>query len=213
MNNRPDDPLKARGALTYLEFVELVKHLWANIHPEIPIFPTQGNNFATYPCISYGLEYRKTIEGESKKRIRHQSMDPAYNNFIARAQRYENYVSFSVYTENDPYLAETIIEEFEDFMDEYTGVFKELGLSEILYGRRFPDRELNRDAKDLCTRAVGYLATVEKVTVTEYERLRSVVIDARLMLARVREEESATPSYPYIEASMPDTYAAATPNY
>ncbi len=211
--NRPDDPLKAQGALTYLEFIELVKHLWANIRPDIPIYPTQGKNFATYPCISYGLEYRKTIEGESKKRIRHQSTDPTFNNIIARAQRYENYVSFSVYTDNDPLLAENIIEEFENFMDEYTGVFKELGLSEILYGRRFPDRELNRESQDTCIRAVGYLATIEKVTVTEYERLRSIVIDARLMLAESRAPESATPDYTHIEVSMPDTYAAATPNY
>jgi hypothetical protein len=140
-------------------------------------------------------------------------MDPTYNNVIARAQRYENYVSFSVYTESDPYLAETIIEEFENFMDEYTGVFKELGLSEIIYGRRFPDRELNRESEDVCIRAVGYLATVEKVTVTEYERLASIVIDARLRLASYREAEQATPNYDNIEIRMPDTYAAATPNY
>jgi len=55
-NNRTfGPPLQAAGILTYLEFVSVVKLLWENLHPDIPIVPTQPAQYATYPCIVYGL--------------------------------------------------------------------------------------------------------------------------------------------------------------
>ena len=212
MSNRPDDPLKSSGNLTYLEFVTLVKEMWESVNPDIPIVPTQGKNFAQYPCISYGLEYRKTVANESKPKIRPQFLSPEYNDQIIRGQRYENYVSFMVHTEADPYLADSIIEMFEDFMQEYIGVFKELGLSEILYARRLSDRESNRESVDICVRTVAYLVTTEKVTVKKYDLISKVIADARLFLEHNRIE-NATPDFSAVEINIVDTEADATPQY
>lgn len=211
--NRPDDPLKSQGNLTYLEFIALVKKWWESTQPDVPILPTQGKNFAKYPCISYALEYRKTVANESKARIRHQMMNPEFNNLIVKGQRYENYVSFAVHTENEPFLAEAIIERFEDFMDEYIGAFKQVGLSEITYGRRLSDREANRENQDICVRTVAYIVTTEKVTVTEFDRIQKIIIDARLFLEHNRVEEAATPDFTNVESNMVDTFADATPYY
>jgi hypothetical protein len=187
--------------------------MWESVNPDIPVLPTQGKNFAKYPCISYSLEYRKTLANESKARIRHQMMDPQFNNMIVKGQRYENYISFAVHTENEPYLAEAIIEQFEDFMDQYKDVFKQLGLSEILYGRRLSDRESNRDSQDICIRTVAYVVTTEKITVSEYERIQKVIVDARLFLEHNRVTAAEDTSYSDVEISIVDTYADATPVY
>lgn len=180
-NIKNSPPLKAEGNLSYLEFIALVKHMWEESHPDIPFFPTQGKQYAKYPCIVYGLEYRKTVSNESKMKQRLQDLNPIYNNLIVSGQRFENYVSFSVHSQ-DPYLSEAIIEEFESFMLEYIRVFKRLGLSEILYGRRLSDREDNRKDSDIAVRSVAFLVTTEKITVSEYERIEKITIDASVFL-------------------------------
>lgn len=210
---RNDDPLKSDGNLTYLEFISLVKKMWESVNPEIPIVPTQGKNFAQYPCISYGLEFRKTSANETKARIRNQVLDPQFSNLIVTGQRYDNYITFSVHTENDPILAEHIIEQFEDFMEEYTGTFKQLGLSEMVYGRRLSDKEANRESKDICVRSVAYMVTIEKIRVKEYDRIQKILIDARLFLEHNRSNQTSTFDPSSVEITLPDTYADATPSY
>ena len=63
-------PIQAAGNLSYLEFISIVKLLWENIHPDIPIVPTQPAQYSTYPCIVYGLELRKSHSTEPKPRSR-----------------------------------------------------------------------------------------------------------------------------------------------
>jgi hypothetical protein len=107
-------------------------------------------------------------------------------------QIFQNIIRFSVITKNDPQLAEAIIENFEDFMDTYTPVFKRLGLSEFLYARREPDDEGTRAGTDICTRTVAYLVTIEKVHRMNMSRIQNIVVGARLFLSRLGDEFSVT---------------------
>lgn len=78
MNERPGfvpPMLRAEGNLSYLDFIRLVKKLWNDSHPDIPIYATGTEKFPTYPCIVYGLELRKTMNNEPKPKYREQLLD------------------------------------------------------------------------------------------------------------------------------------------
>jgi len=171
--------LRADGNLDYRQFITLVKNLWKEVHPDIPIRPVQSQQYSKYPVIVYGLELRKPMNAEPKKRFRtlqHQ-VDEEHHLRIT-AQRFDNVVTFTVITENNPDMCEAIIETFEDFMAEYTPVFKQYGVSEFLYVRRLPDRENTRPDEDVEERSVAYQVTLEKIIVTELDKLNEIVIRA-----------------------------------
>lgn len=82
--------------------------------------------------------------------------------YIIEAQRFQNVVSFTTIVEADAgkldgseqryagaEVADRIIDIFEDFMLEYTPVFKKLGASEFVYARRISDTEINMDQTDV----------------------------------------------------------------
>lgn len=172
--------LRARGSLTYLEFIRLVKSIWEDGHPDIPILPTGGENTAVYPCILYGLELRTAHRDDPKpRRFREISDKDAESSIITTSQRFDNIVSFVAVAERDPILAEEIIEAFEDFMTEITPVLKELGASEIVYSRRYPDSEQGRQGEGVAMRKVAYKLTTEKVVATEIEKLEAISISIR----------------------------------
>lgn len=180
------DRLRAQGNLTYLEFIALVKELWERAHPDIPIHPTRGKQFAVYPCIVYGLESRSTATNESKARHREFKEDENNNVYRIKGQRFLNLVSFTAVTRNEPELAENIMETFELFMGEITPVIKLLGVSELIYGRRLSDTDQNRDNDDVCTRAVVYQVFTEHVTQTKEEVLKEIIIQARTFIEEFR---------------------------
>lgn len=173
--------LRSTGNLTYLEFVRLVIRLWREAHPEIPIFPMSGDNAAKYPCIIYSLAQRQFHPSDPKpkpREVRYQGSEAE----MIMGQRFQNVVHFSAITENDPILAEELIEVFEDFMMEYTGVFKELGLSDLMYSRRLEDDSFTRPGMGVSARTVAYLVTTEKIIKTKHARLNEVVVTARTWL-------------------------------
>ena len=65
-NDTDKNRLKAEGNLQYPEFIELVRLLWENSYPDIPLVPTYGGKFAQYPCIAYGLELKRAHNKEPK---------------------------------------------------------------------------------------------------------------------------------------------------
>jgi hypothetical protein len=109
------------GNLTYLEFIALVKKLWEESYPTIPIFPLGINREATivyqdsgtnnttldqlssapsitgleeFPAIiGYSLELRKTHTTEPKPRMRQNVLDNAVTVY---GQKYQNIISFTV---------------------------------------------------------------------------------------------------------------------
>lgn len=180
---RMPPPLRAEGNLNYLQFITLLRNLWEEGHPDIPMRPTQSNKYARYPVIVYGLNMRKTQSAEPKKRYRDTEMRLDEDTHLrVEAQRFDNVITFTVITENNPELCETIIEAFEDFMYEQTKVFKRLGISDIFYSRRLPDREKTSSDDDTEERSVAYLVILEKVYITEEEKINKIIVRARLLL-------------------------------
>lgn len=187
------DRLRASGNLSYLEFIALVTELWERRTPDVPIFPTQGKQFARYPCIVYGTQVKTAMQSEPKKRHREFITNPNTNQvYRITGQRFKLVVSFSVTTENEPKLAEEILEAFEDFMDEITPVLKKSGLSEIVYGRQLPDAMENRDAEDICKRSVAYEVTIERVRQIPVDQLNEIVVQARTFVESIRNVFTGT---------------------
>lgn len=191
--NQRDARLQAEGNITYLDFIRLVKEMWAEVHPDIPIWPTQGSQYAQYPCIVYGLETRTTFQNESKKRYREERKQTSEGkNTLIYGQRFQNIIRFSVITKKDPDLAEIIIELFEDFMENYTPVFKRLGVSDFFYARREPDDEGTRSGDDVSIRSVSYLVILEKMWTKEVDQIEQIVTNARQFIFNYGQEFTVT---------------------
>lgn len=175
-------PLRAEGNIRYLDFIRLIQKMWLEIHPDIPIKPVQSKTFVKYPMMTYSLQNRRPFTNEPKPRLREQIVNKDGELYVINGQRFENTIVFTVYTQEDPELAEAIIELFEEFMSTYTGVFKRLGVSEFVYVRRLPDSEQTRQDQDMETRAVAYMMTEERNTQMKVERLEEIIVDARIFL-------------------------------
>lgn len=180
------DKLRASGNLTFPELIALISELWNKAQPDIPIVPTQGKNFAKYPSIVYGTEIRVPRQDSPKRRHREYVHSPDGTLYKISGQHFRHLISFTCTTQNEPELAEALIETFEDFMEEITGIMKLLGLAEFFYGRRLPDAEENRDAEDICKRTVVYEAYFEKVTQTPVDQFKEIVVNARQFLENIR---------------------------
>lgn len=109
------------GSLNYLEFVALVKKLWEESHPTIPIFPLNANREMSYTysdsnssnnkldqissapvnsgldefpaVIAYSLELRKTHTIEPKPRVRQNILS---NTVTIYGQKFQNIISFTI---------------------------------------------------------------------------------------------------------------------
>lgn len=224
-------PLQAAGNLTYLEFISIVKMLWENIHPDIPLVPTQPAQYSTYPCIVYGLELRKAHSVEPKPRNR----NVVEKDVMVFGQRFQNVVSFTICNKvmggatkasdsnqmasryDGADVADALAELFEDFMLEYTPVFKRLGASEFVYARRLSDSEENKGNIDIVKRTITYMLTTEKLLVTSVAQIEKIAVDIRMYMAHEKELvkealEKSTPDYSGTEVNVVDLYQNATPN-
>ena len=218
-------PLQANGNLTYLEFLAVVKALWENIHPDIPLKPDHGGSYAVYPSIVYSLEIRKPHTVEPKPRSR----QVVQNDYMVFGQRFQNVVSFTIVTKADrastvdeskyigAEVADALAEVFEDFMLEYTPVFKRLGASEFVYARRLADTTETRDNIDICKRAITYLLTTEKLIQTSVSVIEKIAIDIRTAMSYensliLNPFDKSTPDYTDTEIGIIDLYQSATPD-
>jgi hypothetical protein len=222
--------LKAEGNLSFLSFIEIVKMLWENSYPDIPIVATFGGKFAKYPCIAYGTELKRAHSQEPKTRYRERVLGDDNVYYIVEGQRFQNIISFAVMVEANAgqldgdiqryegaEVADRIIEIFEDFMMEYTPVFKRLGASEFVYARRMSDTEINMDQTDIIKRMVTYMLTTEKIVVSAVGRIEQIVADIRQWVAYEKTliDEAATPNSQYVEGmdiQLVDLFQGATPN-
>lgn len=195
--NYPRPHLRADGNLSYLQFIDLVHYLWDLSHPDIPFVPAGNTDPAKYPSIVYAMQLSKTHPSDPKPHFR-EMLDNDTDTVVAvSGQRFQIVVSFSAVTEagDNPdtdldnawapaRLAEEMIEAFEDFMLEFTPLFKRLGLSEIVYARRLPDREETRPGAGTIWRTTSYMITTEKIVVIPVEKLRRIHIDIRRKFAQ-----------------------------
>lgn len=221
-------PLQAAGNLTYIEFISAVKLLWENIHPDIPFVANHGGQYSVYPSIVYGLELRKAHTTEPKPRSR----QVVERDRMVFGQRFQNVVSFTIVAkasrggsasniDDGRYVgaevADALAEVFEDFMLEYTPVFKRLGASEFVYARRLADAQETRDNIDIIKRTITYLLTTEKLIATSVSVIEKIAIDVRRYIAHESSLipdpfHPATPNYEDVTVNIVDLYQSATPD-
>jgi hypothetical protein len=204
--------LTATGNLDYIRFMRVVQKTWIDTHPDIPLIAAGGPEVSKYPVITYRLAYRNTVKDETKPRYRETiATRPQDSAIVNKGQRFNNYITFTVWTERDPHLAEAIIEQFEDFMLEMTPVYKQLGVSDIFYGRREPDTEDQRPlGKIMHENSVTFQVITEKIIQVDYNKLNTVYVNIQTYLASnpVWLEE-ATPT---IYLDIIDQFSGSTPN-
>lgn len=193
----PQNMRRARGNLSYLQFVRLVDNFWSQAHPDVPIIPTGGNDVAHYPCIMYGLELRRSHDNDPKPRYRETVSADDGSAVVIIGQRFLNVVSFTACAETSTggagaVLAEEIIEAFEDFMQEMTPVLKEMGASELVYSRRYADSEFARSGEGVVMRKVAYALTTEKIITTEVERINTMVVKAQVASSRFTSHDESS---------------------
>lgn len=180
-------PMRAKGNLSYLQFIDLVRELWSQAHPDIQIVTSGNDDPAKYPCIIYSLQLRKTHPSEPKMRYREERNDNG-EVFVVGGQRFQNLVYFEAIGETQHVeTVETLIEAFEDFMMEHTPVLKQLGVSELVYARRLSDSELVRPSANVVRRVVSYMVTTEKVIATRYDKLKEITVHARTSMQNAKE--------------------------
>ncbi len=246
------------GNLSYLDFIGLVKKLWEESYPAIPILPLSVNRetsvtykdnggtdvtsgdlssapSSTYvgldefpAIIGYHLELRKAHTTEPKTRMRQNVLS---NTVTIYGQRFQNIVGFTVMSKVGTFqgsngattrddldaavLCDQVIEAFEDFMLEYTSIFKSAGASELVYSRRLSDSEINREGKDVHKRTVTYMLTTEKTFAMSNRRIEQIVVDARTWMAYEKQllrDQLATPNYEGTTGNIIDLFQTATPN-
>lgn len=200
---------------------------WYNRDAQDPVTgETVGNWEHTDAIITYSLELRKAHSVEPKPRMRY-----AYpkDKIMVYGQRFQNVVSFSAIApvgkrfddnsstiDNDhdnAYVVESLIESFEDFMLEYTPIFKRIGAAELVYARRLSDGEVNRQSSDVHKRTVTYMLTTEKLYGADVDSIEQIAIDLRTYMAVEPELlVQATPNYENIQLNIIDLEQTATPN-
>lgn len=183
-----------------------------------------GKYEQTEAIITYSLELRRAHSVEPKPRMR----QIVNRDIYVYGQRFQNIISFtamapvgkkfgsnpdSIYDDQDnTYMIESLIEIFEDFMMEYTPVFKKIGASEFSYSRRLSDSEVNRDSKDVHKRTVTYMLTTEKIFAAKVNTIETMSIDIRTAMAH-EIQDSATPNSQQVSSNIIDLNLGSTPNF
>lgn len=175
----PARPLRASGNLSYLDFIRMVEQVWSESHPDIPFIAAGLSVDSKYPSIVYSIANRVPHPNEPKPRQRELPIqeDDSEDMLIIYAQRFVNFVKFTVVDRVEPngaQVAEELIEVFEDFMQTYMDLFKQKGLSDISYERRLGDDEEARQGEGVVTRQVVYRVTTEKIIHVRESLLKSV---------------------------------------
>lgn len=244
------------GSLSYIQFIGLVKKIWEESHPQIPILPigmnresfityldngsttdtigynssapdaVRANSIEVFPAvIGYSLELKKSHTIEPKPRMRQNVIS---NTVTIYGQKFQNVIGFTVMSQanilqgensqttrddlDTAILCDQIIDAFEDFMLEYTPIFKAAGASDLVYSRRLSDSEINRDNKNIHKRTVTYMLTTEKTFAIRNDVIEKVKIDIRTWIANQKESAAATPNSEDVEIDIVDLFQSATPN-
>jgi hypothetical protein len=127
--------MRAEGSMTYPDLMRAVESVWTRVNPTpIPLY-SYGvtREQVNFPCIVFNLSRRDPTD-EIKPKVREEIRLDDGSIVRMRGQRFLDTVSFIVCTDGDPRIADLLADSFEAFMLEYTGVFKRLGVSELLYG-------------------------------------------------------------------------------
>jgi len=186
-------PLKSKGNLSYLQFIDVVNKLWSEGHPEIKFGPF-GEQKIFNPelgYIIYTLEDKKP-KNNSPKPKPYETVDDPTDPTKKLAIFIESFYIIVKFTaiHKVPRVAEEIIEEYEDFMIQIKPMLQMLGLESISYVRRMSDSHETRYGDDLSSRSIAYMVGIQKVLTTSIDKLDSIFLQVQAIVA-----DDATPSY------------------
>lgn len=220
----PENMLRAKGSMSYLDLMRLIGKLWGDaigvrqdgVTLRVPFHAINtALSDPDYPVIVYSLQLRKPFSQEPKPKQRELLTTDDGNKILVRGQRFENIVKFNVIDRIFPAgteRAEEILETFEDFMLQMTPIFKELGLSDIFYGRRSIDMEGTRLGTDVVERSVMYQVVTEKVTLIDVWKLNEVLVTAKIFLGN-NEPVPLVPNFDGLIRTLAYDQHASTPSY
>jgi hypothetical protein len=174
---------RAEGGLTYPELMQAIESVWKRVNPTpVPMY-SYGvtKEQVQFPCIVFNLSRRETTD-EIKPKVREEIVLGDGSIMRMRGQRFLDTVSFIICTDGDPRTADLLADGLEDFMLEYTGVFKRLGVSELLYGRRYKDTLDTSWGDNIVTRWIDYHVTTEKVYAVDQAKLEEISLMVRAQL-------------------------------
>jgi len=92
------------------------------------------------------------------------------------AQVFDNLVQYNIWSKSN-YEAETMTEWFEEFMDSYTGMFREAGIVQLLFNRRVRDEALFNMKNGYHARSVLYYVRTERVSVESISPIKRINLD------------------------------------
>jgi hypothetical protein len=184
--------IQAPYNITYLGFIDLIEYLWIKAHPEIIFTPFADNNVydPELGYVVYSLVNREPKQNNPKPRYQEAIDNPDNINkkMVIFTQSFINSIRFTA-VHKSPRVAEELIEVFEDFMLEHTPIFKRFGLEELQYGRRASDEHKGRFGEDLAARSVIYMVVIQKIVITDINKLEEIWIEIM-----TRDSVDATPN-------------------
>jgi hypothetical protein len=90
-----------------------------------------------------------------------------------KAQVFDNLVQYNIWSKSN-YEAEIMMEWFEDFMDKYTGMFREAGIVQLLFNRRVRDETLFQMKNGYHARSGLYYVRTERVSVDSISPIKRI---------------------------------------
>lgn len=172
--------MRAEGNLSYPELMQVIESVWTKLNPQpVPLY-AWGISLeqVKYPCIVFNLSRRVTQE-EIKPRVREEIRLPDGTIKLMKGQLFVDTVTFVIMTDGDPKTADLLAEAWEDFMLEYTGVFKRLGARELIYGRRYKADLDESWGENIVTRWIDYTVHTEKVYAEDPARFEEIALEVR----------------------------------
>lgn len=95
------------------------------------------------------------------------------------AQFFDNLVQFDIWSKN-PKTAESLAQYLEDFMDDFRGMFIELGVTKLHFHSRIRDEMILNWRNGLVNRSLLYYVRTEKVRSTPVREIRHIHVDASI---------------------------------
>lgn len=92
------------------------------------------------------------------------------------AQVFDNLIQYNIWCKSN-YEAEQTVEWFEEYMDKYTGMFREAGINQLVFNRRVRDEALFNMKNGYNLRSVLYYVRTERVSVESILPIKRINLD------------------------------------
>ena len=105
-------------------------------------------------------------------------------------QRFRNTVQFDCWGETST-EADRLARRFKKFMFTYTGVFRQLGVGDIIYLERLRDARVTKWREDIYARSLRYTIIFEDLFIQEYEVIQRIAVELSADMRQLYEKNVA----------------------